>query len=323
MLNAVSYALNASCVALFLKDFDVIYAYQLTPITQVIPAVLNKKLYKKKLFLYCCDLAPASGKKLQNKGVISKIYAWLCRKIYAQCDRIGVTSESFIDYLEAINHYPREKIIYLPQHANDDMLNIDMSAPDNGIVDFLFAGNISMTQGLDTIVNAVAILRDCRNTNDFLVHIVGDGSAVASLKNTVSEQHLESFFRFHGWQKRERMPYFFKNADVLLITLNNDSSVGNTIPAKLQTYMTVGKPILGAISGCANKIITESGCGLCAEAGDSQALASNMLAYMENPQHFSACGAKAISYYCEHYTLEKHMEVLIKELEHLADWRLL
>ncbi|NLD46027.1 MAG: glycosyltransferase family 4 protein, partial [Clostridiaceae bacterium] len=173
ILNAFSFAISASCVAFFLKGFDVIYAYQLTPITQVIPAVINKKIYKKKLFLYCCDLAPASGKKLQNKGVISKIYKWLCRKIYTQCDRIGVTSESFIDYLEAINHYPREKIIYLPQHANDDMLKMDMSVPDNGIVDFLFAGNISPTQGLDTIVNAVAILRDCRNTNDFLVHIVG------------------------------------------------------------------------------------------------------------------------------------------------------
>ena len=56
ILNYFSYALSASFKALFLgKKYDVVYVYQLSPILMVIPGIIYKKIYKKKLVLYCLD----------------------------------------------------------------------------------------------------------------------------------------------------------------------------------------------------------------------------------------------------------------------------
>jgi len=46
-----------------------------------------------------------------------------------------------------------------------------------------------------------------------------------------------------------------------------------TIPAKLQTYLMTGIPILGMLDGEGAKIIEESNSGLCSPASDSASLA--------------------------------------------------
>ena len=45
-----------------------------------------------------------------------------------------------------------------------------------------------------------------------------------------------------------------------------------TIPAKMQSYMACGMPILGSAIGETKKIIEESNCGICAEIGNAKQL---------------------------------------------------
>ena len=46
-----------------------------------------------------------------------------------------------------------------------------------------------------------------------------------------------------------------------------------TIPAKLQSYMACGMPILAAAEGETKRIIEEAHCGICCPIGDSRACA--------------------------------------------------
>lgn len=53
------------------------------------------------------------------------------------------------------------------------------------------------------------------------------------------------------------MPDLYKIADVMLVTLEDKSYANMTIPGKVQSYMAVGKPIIGSINGsCADFIKT-------------------------------------------------------------------
>ena len=115
---------------------------------------------------------------------------------------------------------------------------------------------------------------------------------------------------FHGNQSRSDMPAFYKSADALLITLRGNNEVGNTMPDKLQMYMTAGKPIFGAINGAANDVIRESGCGACVCAGDYQGLAAIMADYMDHPERYRDCGTRARSYFMENFTFEKYVDSL-------------
>lgn len=56
------------------------------------------------------------------------------------------------------------------------------------------------------------------------------------------------------------MPCYYKIADAMLILLRQVNAVGLTIPGKMQTYMTLHKPIFGAINGAAREVIEETHC---------------------------------------------------------------
>lgn len=313
--NYLSFSTSATRRVRTLKEsFDVVYAYQLSPVLSVRPAIAFARKHGLPLFLYCLDLWPESVQaQLKNTSLPPyKIVARISRRIYAACDHISVTSRPFIDYLCEVNGVERKKMSYIPQHADASYLETDFHGEPSERVNFTYAGNMGKAQVLDVIVNAVALLKE---RNDFCVHFVGDGSSRDSLEMLVKELGVEDKVVFHGNQQRKDMPKYYRAADVLLLTLRGNNAVGNTMPGKLQTYMAVGKPILAAINGAAAEVIKESACGVCVPAGDSEGLAREMQRYLDDRDAYAACGARGRAYFAEHFTLDTHIENIEKRLE--------
>ena len=298
-------------------DFDVVLGYQLSPITSMLAALEYKELYGTPVLFYTLDIWPVSADAMLH-GKKNPIYWWvkrLSKRIYQGADKILVTSRPFIDYLHLTLGIPRERMAYLPQHAGTEMLDMDLQAEDNGVADFMFAGNLGKGQRVDVIVKAAALLG---KRDDYKIHLVGDGRMKPELEQMVKKKGLEENVVFYGNQKREDMPSFYKKADALLITLRGNNEVGNTMPGKLQMYMTAGKPILGAINGAAKEVIEEAQCGSCVKAGDYEGLAKLMKFYIEHPKDYGACGKNACSYFKAHFTLEQYMNGLEAELRGLV-----
>lgn len=315
--NYMSFARNSKkTVRKMDKDYDVVLGYQLSPITSMEAALEYKRLYGTPVVFYTLDIWPVSAEGMlkSNRNPLMIPVKRLSRRIYQGADRILVTSRPFMDYLHRANGIDYDRMGYLPQHAGDGMINMDLRAEDNGIADFMFAGNLGKGQRIDVIVNAAAELGA---RTDYKVHIVGDGSMRSSLETMVKEKGLTNNVVFYGNQKRDDMPLFYKKADVLLITLRGNNEVGNTMPGKLQMYMTTGKPILGAINGAANEVIKEAECGACVGAGDYKGLADLMKSHIESPEKYKDCGANARKYFIEHFTFEHYMNGLEKELQTL------
>ena len=316
--NYISFARNSrKSVRILEKDFDAVLGYQLSPITSMYAALEYKKQTGAPVMYYTLDLWPVSAEAML-KSKKNPAYLWvkrISRKLYMGADRVVVTSRPFIDYLQKEIGYPVARMSYLPQHANMGMINDDLSAEDNGVADFMFAGNLGKGQRLDVIIKAARILG---NRKDYMIHLVGDGRMRGDLENMVREYGLGDNVTFYGNQKREDMPRFYKMADALLITLRGNNEVGDTMPGKLQMYMTTGKPIFGAINGAAYEVIKEARCGSCVKAGDYEGLAKLMKLYIEHPSDFERCGQNARDYFMKHFTLDIYMDGLEKELESMA-----
>lgn len=319
LLNYYSFVKNANKqIGKLDNDYDIVFAYQLSPVTSSLPAIIYKKKFGTPVLLYCLDIWPESAKSTL-KGPLSFMYGFvrkLSRKVYQNCDRILVTSRPFIDYIHRENDVSVDSLAYLPQHADSSLLNKDLKAEDNGIADFMFAGNIGRGQHLETIVEAAIALGQ---RPDYKIHIVGDGSRKEAIENLVKEKGLDSNFVFYGNQKRSDMPSFYKKADVLLILLRQVNAVGLTMPGKLQTYMTLHKPIFGAINGAANEVIEEARCGSCVPAQDSEGLAAIMKHYIEHPSDYEGCGDNAADYFLKHFTLKKYVDELEMEMNKLVN----
>ena len=66
------------------------------------------------------------------------------------------------------------------------------------------------------------------------------------------------------------------HADALLVSLLDKEAFNNTIPGKLQFYLSSGKPILGMLCGEGAKIIKKSKSGLVCNSGDYVTLSENI-----------------------------------------------
>ena len=297
-------------------NYDVVLGYQLSPISSMLAALEYKKLHGTPVVFYTLDIWPVSAEAMLH-GRKNPIYWWLKRlskRIYKGADRILVTSRPFIDYLNRTLSIPINRLAYLPQHAGTEMLEMDLEAEKNGIADFMFAGNLGKGQRIDVIIKAAMVLGARK---DYKIHLVGDGRMRQELEQMVKENDLEENVVFYGNQKREDMPSFYKKADALLITLRGNNEVGNTMPGKLQMYMTTGKPIFGAINGAAAEVILQAQCGSCVKAGDYEGLAQLMEFYIKHPKEHDVCGANARRYFKANFTLEKYMNGLEEELRRL------
>ena len=299
-------------------DFDVVFSYQLSPILMALPARKYAKRHHLPLFLYCCDLWPESLKVYtkNEKNPLFQLMMRVSKGVYRACDRIAVQSVSFLSYLHETHGVPQERMLYLPAFADEAYLDMDFTPENNGVVDFVFMGNLGIAQNLMTVLEAVERMRDIPG---FLVHFVGDGSCLEDMKAYVREHRMEDIVRFYGRRPVEEMPSFYKLADACLLSLKADSQVGFTMPAKTQGYMAAGKPILGMIDGSANHVIKQAECGVCVGSDDVNGFAGAMIDFIMHPESYKTCGENGRRYFKENFRKSIFITRLEDEMRQLCE----
>lgn len=311
LLNYYSFSLSSTRLARKLKEeFDVVLAIQSSPIMMVKAGLAYAKKHKKKCLFYTMDLWPAS---LAAGGVgegspIYKYFGSVSKKLYRKADRILITSTMFRQYLMEQFGISDDVIGYLPQYAAAQFDQMP-AAPEKDTVDLMFAGNVGAAQSLHTVLEAAEQLKDRSNLR---WHIVGDGSELDNLKATAAEKTLTNVI-FHGRKPPEKMPEYYAMADAMLVTLTQDPFIGMTLPAKVQSYMAAGKPILAAANGEIPQVLAKAGCGFCAPAEDGTALAAAVEQFLACPDK-TALGQKAKAYYEANFTRNRFMETLETQL---------
>lgn len=316
-LNYISFIRQANKQIKHLdKDFEIVYVYGISPITQAYPAIkYRKKVNKKaKVIYYCCDLWPESVRGTQNghkemstRNPIFMIASLLSKHIYKNVDLICSKCLSFKTYLENKYNIDSKKISVLYEHAESNYLSVSPFPKNNGVIDFYFFGNIGAIQRCDLIVDATSVLKE---TNDFKIHFVGDGSSLGVLKKKVSSMNLDDKIVFHDRCNQIDVLNYYEEADFCLLTLSAKTLTGQTIPGKLTSYLASSRTIIGSIDGEAKRIIDESNSGYCCPADDERAFSKLMQMAIDNPEEMIRKGANGRIYFLNHFTLEKHIDFL-------------
>lgn len=304
VLSSVKYVLSSNCVASDGEHFDVIFCNQLSPVMMAHAAIAYKKKYKIPVVMYCLDLWPESlvAGGITRKSFVYKYYYHISQRIYQQMDKILITSRMFSDYLMNEFSIKSNKIEYLPQYAEDIFEQIPAREED-GKFNFMFAGNIGAVQSVETIIEAARMLED----KPVKFHIVGGGTDLNRLQKLSRGLANVSFY---GRKPLAEMPAFYAMADAMLVTLSSDSVLSLTLPGKVQSYMAVGKPIIGAIDGETKNVIEDAKCGFCGKAGSSVELAENIKKFIKKETDRVTMGKNARRYYDENFQKSKFMAEL-------------
>ena len=317
MLNYYSYAasstkyvLSNKCIASDGKPFDVVFCNQLSPVMMADAAIAYKKKYKVPAIMYCLDLWPESltAGGITRESAIYRYYHHVSKKIYRQMDKILITSRMFSEYLQKEFGIKEGKIEYLPQYAEGIFEPIPHKE-GNGIFDFMFAGNIGAVQSVETILKAAELLKD----EMVRFHIVGSGTDLERLQKIKEEKKLENVI-FYGRRPVEEMPEFYAKADAMLVTLAADPVLSLTLPGKVQSYMAVGKPIIGAIDGETKTIIEAAKCGYCGKAGNENELAENIKKFIDQSVDRKTMGMNAREFYEANFQEKLFMDTLENKL---------
>ena len=316
-LNYLSYAFSACFRALFmgLRKWDVVLVHQLSPVTVGLPAVMIKKMRKKtRLLFWVLDLWPESlqvAGGINNKFVLGA-FEWVAKLCYRNSDKILIGSNGFRQSICEKGDFG-EKIVYFPNWAEDSLTAAsDYVLPElpDGFK-LMFAGNIGEAQDFEHTLEAAKILHD-RGMKDIHFVLVGDGRKREWVERFVSENGLQETVHWVGRHPLEAMGKFFSQADVLYFALKDSLIFNLTCPAKVQAYMSAGKPVLAMINGEGASIVEEAGCGMSVPAGDSEALADAIykMAAMDKNE-LVAMGTRGRSYCEKNFSFRDNMRKLV------------
>ena len=142
------------------------------------------------------------------------------------------------------------------------------------IFNVIFTGNVGESQDFPAILDAAERLKHDQNIR---WTIVGDGRMFQWVQDQVKKRGLVGHVLLEGRHPLEKMPFYFAQADALLVSLKDELIFSYTIPGKLQSYLKAGKPIVAMLNGEGADLVRMNSCGISCKAGDSAGLASAIM----------------------------------------------
>lgn len=290
---------------LFKKKYDAIIIHQTSPVTQAWTGVLLGKLRRIPIYTWVLDIWPDSVLATihSDNALIKKPLDWFTDWMYRNSTKILISSPGFKELVNRNGDYS-DKIVYFPNWSDDigSMPVKDVSLNLNGFV-IMLAGNISHAQGISDTVKAI---EELRGYSDIYWVFVGGGAEQQWLKDYVASNSLENNVFVVGRYPFEYMSAFYAQANVMLLTLTHTTypHLNATIPARLQSYMSAGKPIVGMAGDGVKTLINDNNCGLMANAGDYKSFVNNILWLRDHPSQLEEMGKNARSTYEKQYMLK-------------------
>lgn len=291
---------------------DYVFTFEVSPMTQALLGVWYSKKHKIPNYLYVQDLWPDNVEivtGIHNKVIIGVI-DWMVRKIYRNSDKIFGTSPSFVREIQK-KCDDKNKVFYWPQYAESFYKPVNHiqaqklvpEIPDDDRFKIVFTGNIGRAQGLEILPRVAKQLKD----ENVCFVIIGDGRYKECFISEVKKRKVDDKFIMIGRQPAERIPLMLGCCDAAFLSFMNNELFAKTIPAKLQSYMACGIPIVASAVGETERIISEAQCGVCSRIGCVKELSDNIQKLINMPpQDRKTMGENAIAY-SEKWFYQKHL----------------
>ncbi|MFS0515113.1 glycosyltransferase family 4 protein [Nostoc sp. UIC 10607] len=294
------------------------------PLLGTLPATIFGWLYNCPIVLNVQDILPEAAVRiglLKNKWMIRTLAA-LEKFAYRTAHTISVIADGFRENL--VNKgVPVNKIVCIPNWVNVNFIRplpkqnnswISSHQLDGKFV-VLYSGNIALTQGLETVIEAAVFLRHIK---EIVFVIVGESIAL---------QRLQEYCLLNGadnvlllpLQPREKLPEMLAASDVGLI-VQKRNVISFNMPSKIPLLLASGRPIVGSVpaTGTAAKAIKLSGGGIIVEPESPSAMATALHDLYANPTLGARLGNAGRQFAEENYSLEQALNRYEGLLSHIV-----
>lgn len=297
-VNYVSYFLTACYAGVKVDRPDVVVALTDPPIIGL-AGWLAARRARAPLVMAYQDLFPEVTVLLKDfhsdtiNGALQSINRFLCRK----ADRIVALGETMRQRLIENKGAPSDRTIIIPSWADTRAIvpgpKRNAFAEAHHLADkfvVMHSGNIGLSQSLETVVDAAAMLT---HVPDVQVVFVGEGVKKPELQERTRALGLSNV-TFLPFQPKERLSESFASADVFVVSLQ-EGLAGYIVPSKLYGILAAGRPYVAAVEpSCEVASITQAHqCGLVAEPSNARALADAVMTFYHDRQLTQRFGENA------------------------------
>lgn len=295
-LNYLTYFASAVWAAARLPRQDVTVALTDPPIIGL--AALAARPRRGFVFL-CQDIFPEVAALLEDfqSRLVNAMLEQLNRYLVRKADRIVVLGETMMTRLVEGKGADARRITIIHNWADTTAIvpspKQNPFARAHGLESrfvVLHAGNIGLSQNLDVVIDAAALLAA---RTDVLFLFIGDGNRRAVLEQRVEARGLTNV-RFLPFQPRDQLRWTYASSDVCLVSLK-PGLAGYIVPSKLYPILAAGRPYIAAVESSAEvAALTERyRAGLVVQPGDATLMADAILRLAGDAAERAAMGARA------------------------------
>lgn len=266
-LYFLSFIVNVSIVGLILiikKRFDIIFVFAPSPPTVVIPGIFISKIKKIPCIMWLHDVWPESLALLGYKktNLLYLLISKFMIKIYKNCHGIFTQSKSLREHILKLN--VNKNVFHLPVHAEANYLNLSKKNNDK-IFKIYFFGNIGLAQDIPSVLKTIEVLK---NNRDIKWIFVGEGTMKNWLKTKIKQKNLDKNVTLKPTVPLDKVSFYYKDADALLVSLKKNKCFNLILPAKVQSYLASGIPIFSMGSGETYSTVKSASCGIYCKSGN-------------------------------------------------------
>lgn len=244
--------------------------------------------------------------RLRQGSFVAKAMAWIERWLYRRADKIITLLPQAVEYIVPLG-IDSGKVVWIPNGV-DLSLFPETSAAEDGqskVFTLMYFGAHGQANALETLVDAMALVRARALGKRILLRLIGDGPLKAGLVARAAGLGLDSTnIVFEAPVTKSRIPAIADEADAFVLSVLDRPALyryGISMN-KLFDYLAAARPVIIA-SAAANNPVDDAACGLTVRPGDPDALAEAIIAMSELPSvERQAMGARGRRHVEDNYS---------------------
>jgi len=216
------------------------------------------------------------------------------RQLLNSADRFIVPSETSALYLARLG-VDFERISLVGNVADPEVFTPPPAPlPDSPPFRIVYQGTLAPWQGLETLLEALALLRG-RGLPE--LHVVGPGKAWwrGTLRLAARRLRVHHALNLAGSMLPEDLPPVLRTAHLCVAPLAADArnTLQGCCPIKIFEYMAAGRPILSTRIGPVEEVLEHGASAYLVRPGSATALAEGLAWMLDHPAEREALGSNA------------------------------
>lgn len=255
-------------------------------------------------------------------AVADKVLHGWCNAMYAAASAVVYISPGVGAVLQG-RGVPPAKLHYVPMWADEQVfqpseshMRSELNVGNDKIV-LLYAGALGTAQGLSSLIDACARVKDPR----FLCLVAGSGIAEGDLRARAEDRGVTNV-RFLGRLPSEQMTALMATSDLNYVGLRRHDLSPITMPSKTQAGLAAGRALLVAAEGDVARVVEEAEAGFTVDPDDVEGIAAAITAACAiGRDGLQSLGARARAYYERTFAVERGVSQIEMLLEQAAATR--